>query len=298
MRRDIAFDAEGTTLRGWLYEPAAARKARVPCVVMAHGFAATKEQYLDRFAEVFCEAGLAALVYDHRNFGASDGAPRQEIDPVAQVRDYRHAISYAQTLESVDPERIGVWGSSFSGGHALVLGAIDKRVRCVVAQVPTISGFANAQRRTRPDLVPAGLARFDKDRAARFRGEPPAMAAVYVEDTATPCALPGAEAWAHYQRVLAVVPDRLNEVTLRSLELAREYEPGIYAPRISPTPLLMIVADRDTITPTDLALTTFERALQPKKLVMLRGGHFSPYVDLFALASAAASDWFVAHLGS
>lgn len=297
MRRDIAFDAEGTTLRGWLYEPAHAAEKPAPCIVMAHGFAATKEQYLDRFAEVFCAAGFAALVYDHRNFGASDGKPRQEIDPVAQMRDYRHAITYAQTLPTVDPQRIGVWGSSFSGGHALVLGAIDRRVRCVVAQVPTISGSANAQRRTRPDLVPAGLARFDKDRAARFRGEAPAMATVYAEDPATPCALPGAEAWAHYQRALEVVPNRLNEVTLRSLEMAREYEPGIYAPRISPTPLLMIVADRDTITPTDLALDTFERALHPKKLILLRGGHFSPYVDLFATASAAARDWFVEHLG-
>jgi fermentation-respiration switch protein FrsA (DUF1100 family) len=265
---------------------------------MAHGFAATKEQYLDRFAEVFSAAGLAALVYDHRNFGDSDGEPRQEIDPVAQVRDYRHAISYAQTLAPIDPERIGVWGSSYSGGHALVLGAIDRRVRCVVAQVPTISGSANAQRRTRPDLMPTVLARFDRDRAARFGGEPPAMATVYAEDPAMPCALPGVEAWAHFQRALTVVPDRLNVVTLRSLEMAREYEPGIYAPRVSPTPLLMIVADRDTITPTDLALAAFERALHPKKLVMLPGGHFSPYVDLFAAASAAARDWFVAHLGA
>lgn len=80
--------------------------------------------------------------------------------------------------------------------------------------------------------------------------------------------------------------------------MAREYEPGIYAPRISPMPLLMIVADRDTITPTDLALATFECALYPKELVMLSSGHFSPYVDLFAIASGAARDWFVEHLGA
>jgi uncharacterized protein len=72
-------------------------------------------------------------VFDNRNFGASDGEPRQEIDPWAQVRDYRHAISWAQTLPEVDAERVGVWGSSYSGAHVLVLGAIDKRVKCVVA---------------------------------------------------------------------------------------------------------------------------------------------------------------------
>ena len=93
MRRDIEFNAEGTTLRGWLYTPEQGG-GPVPTVVMAHGFSAVKEMYLDASAEVFAAAGLGALVFDNRNFGASDGEPRQEIDPWAQVRDYRHAITY------------------------------------------------------------------------------------------------------------------------------------------------------------------------------------------------------------
>ena len=88
MRQDIEFDAEGTTLRGWLYVPDEAT-GPAPTIVMCHGFSAVKEMYLDALAEVFAEAGLAALVYDNRNLGASDGEPRQEIDPWAQVRDYR-----------------------------------------------------------------------------------------------------------------------------------------------------------------------------------------------------------------
>src|ERR1700720_2875842 len=117
-RRDVEFDAEGVTLRGWLYVGDGWAGA-APKVVMAHGFSAVKEMYLDSFAEVFAAAGLNALVFDNRNFGASDGGPRQEIDPVAQVRDYRHAITYATTLDEVDGTRIGVWGSSYSGGHVL-----------------------------------------------------------------------------------------------------------------------------------------------------------------------------------
>jgi uncharacterized protein len=119
-RRDIAFDAEGVTLRGWFYR-AEDTEGRGPTVVMAHGFSAVKEMYLDAFAEVFAAAGLNALVFDNRNFGASDGEPRQEIDPWQQVRDYRHAITYAGTLDDVDSTRMGVWGSSYSGGHVLVL---------------------------------------------------------------------------------------------------------------------------------------------------------------------------------
>ena len=119
MRQDVEFDAEGVTLRGWLYTPDGAG-GPAPTVVMAHGFSAVKEMYLDRFAEAFASAGLAALVFDNRNFGASDGEPRQEIDPWAQVRDYRHAITYAETRDEVDAGRIGIWGSSYSGGHVLV----------------------------------------------------------------------------------------------------------------------------------------------------------------------------------
>jgi len=108
-RRDVEFDAAGTTLRGWLYVPAGA-SGPVPAIGMCHGRWAVKEMWLEKDAEVLAEAGLAALVYDNRNLGASDGEPRPEVDPFAQVRDDRHAISFAGTVPEVDKTRIGVWG--------------------------------------------------------------------------------------------------------------------------------------------------------------------------------------------
>src|SRR5260370_25289304 len=125
-RRDVEVDAEGVTLRGWFYEAEGGGAPGV-AVVMAHGFSAVKEMYLDSFGEVFAAAGLHVLVFDNRGFGASDGEPRQEIDPWAQIRDYRHAITYASTVPGVDRQRIGIWGSSYSGGHVLVVAAIDRR---------------------------------------------------------------------------------------------------------------------------------------------------------------------------
>ncbi|HFK1843163.1 alpha/beta hydrolase, partial [Pseudomonas aeruginosa] len=95
----------------------------------------------------------------------------------------------------------------------------------------------------------------------------------------------------------ALAPNWCNRVTLRSAELARENEPGIHMARISPTPLLMIVADRDLLTPTDLCLEAYQRALPPKRLLMLAGGHFTPYIEHFDATSQAAADWFVRHLG-
>jgi uncharacterized protein len=136
----VEFDADGTTLRGWLYRPPH-RAAAAPAVVMAHGYNCIKELYLDRYAAAV--AGHVVLAYDHRNFGESDGEPRQELDPWMQVRDYRNAITFVQTLDGVDPERIGIWGTSYAGGHVLVVAAVDRRVRCVVAQVLTISGLAD-----------------------------------------------------------------------------------------------------------------------------------------------------------
>jgi hypothetical protein len=88
----------------------------------------SNQMYLDRFADAFAAAGLSSVVFDNHNFGASDCEPRQDIDPWRQVRDYRDAITYAETLGETDSDRIGVWGSSYSGGHVLVVGAIDRRV--------------------------------------------------------------------------------------------------------------------------------------------------------------------------
>ncbi len=298
MRQDIEFDAEGVTLRGWLYLPDGAT-GPAPTIVMAHGFSAVKEMYLDTFAEAFAAAGLGAVVFDNRNFGASDGEPRQEIDPWAQVRDYRHAITWAQAHPQVDASHIGVWGSSYSGGHVLVLGAIDKRIKCVVAQVPLVSGFRNIQRLVRQDFLAPNRALFEQDRAARYRGEAPAMIPVVDADPMAASALPTPDSWEWFSETGKTrAPAWRNEVTLRTVEMLMEYEPAAYLERISPTPLLMVVAAGDHLTPTDLALEAYQQAREPKRLVLLPGAHFDAYVKDFDAASAAARDWFLEHLGS
>ncbi|HEX6527260.1 MAG TPA: alpha/beta hydrolase [Streptosporangiaceae bacterium] len=299
-RRDIEFNAEGTTLRGWFYPAGGARKGaagNAPAVVMAHGFSAVKEMYLDKFAEVFAEAGLNVLVFDNRCFGASDGEPRQEIDPWAQVRDYRHAITYASTLPEVDPARIGIWGSSYSGGHVLTVAAIDRRVKAVVSQVPLVSGHDNLRALVRSDFIAGLREQFDADRAARFRGEPPAMIPVVDEDPLAPSALPTPDSWQWFTETgKNLAPAWRNEVTLRSVEMFTEYEPASYLPYVSPTPLLMLVAFGDHLVPSELATAAFERAHEPKQLIVLPGGHFDAYVAGFAAASGPACDWFVQHL--
>src|SRR5262245_41821159 len=299
MRKDIAFKTEdGVTLRGWLYLPDRAA-GRMPTVVMAHGFSAVKEMYLDRFGEAFAGGGLGALVFDNRNFGASGGEPRQHIDPWQQVHDYRDAITFATTLAEVDADRIGIWGSSYSGAHVLVLGAIDRRVKCVVSQVPLISGHRNARRLIRADVIAAVQAQFDADRRARYAGQPRAMIPVVAQDPLAPAALPTPDSWQWFTETGKIrAPAWRNEVTLQSVEMFTEYEPGMYIEWISPTPFMMVVAAGDHLTVSDEALAAFARALEPKKLVLLTGGHFDAYVKDFQSASGSARDWFVQHLGA
>jgi len=107
------------------------------------------------------------LVHDHRNFGASDGAIRHDIDPWCQIADWRRAISFLESKPNVDPGRMGIWGTSYAGGHVLVLGATDRRIRAVVSQVPTISGYQQGLRRVAPDAVEALERQFDEDERAR-----------------------------------------------------------------------------------------------------------------------------------
>jgi uncharacterized protein len=294
-RRDVEFAVEGGDhLRGWLFVPTDAGGPR-PAISMAHGYAGIKEHGLEPFARAFAEAGFVVLLHDHRNFGASDGAVRHDVDPWRQVADWRRAISFLESLPEVDATRIGVWGTSYAGGHVIVLGATDRRIRAVVSQVPTISGFEQGLRRIPPDAIVALENAFSEDERAQLRGEPPRRQLIVSADPSLPASYRSKDAIDFY---LQPIPPGIweNTVTSRSTRAARMYEPGIWIPRVSPTPLLMVVALNDTITVTDLALAAYERALEPKKLVTIPGGHFDPYLGQFQKSSSAAVAWFREHL--
>lgn len=160
-----------------------------------------------------------------------------------------------------------------------------------------ISGHRNARRLIRADFMASVQATFEADRKARYAGQPPAMIPVVAEDPLGPCALPTPDSWQWFTETARLrAPAWRNEVTLQSVEMFTEYEPGAYVEWISPTPLLLVVAAGDHLTVADEALAAYERALEPKKLVLLAGGHFGAYVKDFDAASGAARDWFAQHL--
>jgi fermentation-respiration switch protein FrsA (DUF1100 family) len=291
---DIAFDADGgVTLAGWLFLPGG--PGPHPAITMAHGYAGVKEHGLERFARAFADDGFVVLVHDHRGFGASGGEPRQDVDPWRQIADWRRAITFLENRPEVDPGRIGLWGTSYAGGHAIVLGATDRRLRAVVAQVPTISGFEQGLRRVPPDGVAALEEAFAEDERAQARGEAPRYQAIVHDDPAVPASYRARDAIDFYLQPLHGAAWE-NTVTVRSNRAARMYEPGVWVGRVSPTPLLMVVALDDTVTVTALALAAYERALEPKRLQLIPGGHFDPYLTAFPEAGGAARAWFGEHL--
>ena len=214
---------DGCTVRG------AARQS-LPPWSWPTGTIALRSSTWTVYAAALANAGHVVLAYDHRNFGDSDGEPRQELDPWMQVRDYRNAITFVQTLDGVDPERIGIWGTSYAGGHVLVVAAIDRRVRCVVAQVPTISGWQTTLRRIAPQALPGQRDAWDADRLERYKGNPPKMVPMVVDPAAGSAASHGsADAWEFFTGKNAPEKDKWrfkkwrNETTLRSLEMSSEY---------------------------------------------------------------------------
>lgn len=285
MRLDVTIPtSDGTNLAAWLHLPDG--DGPHPGIMMSHGFTALRRMGLAGYADVFTAAGLACLVYDHRNWGDSQGEPRHETDPWQQLSDMRDAVTYARSRIEIDRDRIAVWGTSYSGGHALMMGATDKRVRAVVAQVPLVDGDAFFRATLKGGGRDEMLGRFAADRDARMRGEPPKTIRSAVEGSTT-------AAWAAATDVEGVWPNRM---TLRSLEAVASYRPIDWTARIAPTPLLMIVADRDEVTPTAPQLAAFEAAGEPKQLVRFDCMHYDVYTALLAESAATARDFLVTHL--
>jgi fermentation-respiration switch protein FrsA (DUF1100 family) len=276
-------------LRGWLRLPAG--PGPHPLVIMAHGFGGLKEWMIPDVADAFVQAGLAAMAFDYRNFGDSDGTPREEVDHPGQIADWQSAITFAATLEEIDPERIGAWGTSLGGRNVLIVGALERRLRCIVAQVPAID-WADAVLHHQNNVTQREelLRALDEDRHDRFLGREPR----YVQNQTKP----GTETATFFESLTDA--ERRNwkgRLTLRSYEPTLASNARPFVGMISPTPLRMILVEDDIITPTASQLEAYEAALQPKSLVLLPGRHYDVYASpLKERAIEAAREWLVEHL--
>jgi fermentation-respiration switch protein FrsA (DUF1100 family) len=297
-RSDLTFQSSGTRCAAWLYRLAQNGGGLTPCVVLAHGFSAVRDQRLDAYAERFVQAGLTALVFDYRYFGDSDGEPRQLLDIRRQLEDWRAAIAYARTLEGVDPARIAVWGSSFSGGHVMTLAAHDPSLAAAVSQVafadglstllstlPSLAGIGQALRLTREGL---------RDQVAALRGRPPRMIAAAGPPGSksvmnTPDAEPG------FQAITPPGSTWRNEVAARIALHVGGYRPARQAGKIR-CPILFCVAEDDDLTAPGSVLKA-AKAAPRAEVKRYPIGHFDIYVgEWFERAVADQTDFLTRHL--
>lgn len=273
--QDVQFPSDGVNCAATLYLPPNDGPP-APGLVMGNGFANVRQMYLPEYAEAFAAAGLAVLVIDYRFLGESGGEPRQQVLPESQCDDLRNALTWLSEQSRVDPGRLGLWGTSFSGGHVMRIAAYDRRVKAVVAQVPAI-GLWRYLRRSEPAVREAFLAEAFARRVDFARTGTPSMIAITGPE-ATESVL-GADGYDWHRSNERRHPTFHNAITAASLDRIVAYDPGGSVEDISPSALLMILADHDTTTPSDVARAAFDRAGQPKQLMEFVGDHYDVYDD-------------------
>ena len=297
--KEVTYYSDGVGCYGKLFFPKGFSAAgNTPGVVLGQGWAGTHFS-IEKYGARFAERGLVAMVIDYRGWGSSDGfisqaqptvttsdpeptrddrrltstkidvvLKRTRLIPMKQVEDYRNAISYLQGEPGVDPERIGIWGSSFAGGNVIVTAALDSRVKAVVGQVPAISGKDSP-------VGPVPLrGRLLEDAIKRARtGQ-------------------GAEFETGFST--------RRMVDVETNQMVMEFRPFQYLKAVGSTPVLLIPAEKDELINNRAnAYAALDVLTGPKKLLEVPGiTHFEMYInEAFEIGSTAAANWFREHLG-
>jgi uncharacterized protein len=259
---EITFTSRGVQCAAW-HLPAAgdafAGERGRPCVVMAHGFGGTRDTGLLGYAEAFAAAGIDTMVFDYRGFGASEGAPRQLVSFRRQRQDYHAAIAAARRLPGIDPDRIVLWGTSYSGGHVVAVAARDPRVAAAIALTPAMDGIAalvQIARYAGPGQVLRATGHGLRDALRALTGRSPhRVPVVGLPGSAAIISTPGADAAYHS----IAGPTWRNEVCARTALEVVLNRPTASARRVA-CPLLVQVGDHDSVAPPQAARAAAAKA--------------------------------------
>lgn len=298
----VEFESEGAVLRGLLVQPSAARAVRPsPLVVMAHGTSATIGMVAIDYARFFAHEGLSVLLYDHRNFGASGGEPRGEINPWVQCRGYRDAVTFAARQPGIDGARIALWGDSYTGGQVVVVAACDERPCCVVAQCPVFGA-------TLPESAPSPQALTSiRDTLQRgdIRGTPETttgpLPVVSFDPVSVPSLLEPVQAFKWFIEQGGRPGSRwVNRATRVLPSTPVMYSPFLCAPYLR-QPVLLMVAPEDEMVHANpkVARQAFDLMPGDKEWHEIAGGHFGllyPDSEEFREAAAVQARFLHRHL--
>lgn len=271
-----SFESHGSRCAADFYEPAGVDPPW-PTVVLANVFGAPRAWGLARFAERFASAGFAAVAFDYRHFGTSEGSPRRLVDPTRQLQDWQAVLAHVRGLPTVDADRVAVWGSSFSGGHVLAVASEDPDIHAVISMVPFVDGRAvmahqTAHRSTSERL--RTLVTAVADRAGGVIGMKPVELPIVSDphggglvDT------PGAK-----DGFLSLVPDGatiVNRMPARVVLDLPRYRPGLAAEDVD-VPVQVVIARDDQLLPREPMERTVDH-LPDASVYHVDTGHFGVY---------------------
>jgi len=294
-RIDCQFPSHGDKCSAWLYLPGGVVKPSL--VVMAHGFGGLRNCGLEPYAELFADHGLAVLLFDYRGFGESEGTPRQLISPRRHVEDYHAAVTWARGLKDINSEKIALWGSSFSGGHAIVVAAQDPNIAAISIQVPFVCGIASSipiviQNGPKYFIKAASSAIKDLWRAAtaqkpylvQIYGAPDEFAILNTRDSKT-----------GYESLIPPGLEVENATPARIFLSLVLYRPIRVAGRVK-CPALVIAGENDSLIPIEAVKKAAAR-MKRAEFISLPLDHFDPYLgEPFKKVSKMQLDFWKTHL--
>jgi dipeptidyl aminopeptidase/acylaminoacyl peptidase len=292
VKRAIGFYSEGIRLVGDVYLPDSMKPGeRRAGIVLCHGYTGVKDLYLPDNARALVDAGYVAMTFDYKGWGDSEGA-RSRLAPYSRVADVQAALTFLGTLPEVDPERLGIYGTSYGGATVVWTAAIDARVQCTVSVVGIGHGARWMRSVRRPDEWHDLLARSREDRIKRAvdgKSEFVKREEILLPDRQS------AELAAAARRNN---PHAVSTIPLEYIDETVQFHPEWVVDKIAPRPIMFVTSDDDRLVPPEESLELYRRAGEPKKLLVLKGyGHYEVYTEpAFTELMTPVVAWYREHL--
>jgi len=292
MKQPVSFYSEGFKLSGDLYLPdGIAPGEKRSGVVLCHGYTGVKDLYLPDNARVLNDAGYVVLTFDYKGWGESEG-PRSRLAPYSRVADVQAAMTFLGLQPQVDDEQLGIYGTSYGGATVVWTAAVDPRVKCVVSCVGIGHGARWMRSVRHPDEWVDLLARAKADREKRVLDGKSALA------DRSEILLPDRQSAELAAAARKNNPNAINTLPTEYIDETLQFHPEWVVDKIAPRPLMLIATDDDRLVPPEESISLYEKAGEPKRLVMLKGfGHYEVYVDpAFTEVMEPTLAWFQEHL--
>ncbi len=288
----VDFYSEGTRLSGDLFVPPDLEPGEKRAgILLCHGYTGVRSLYLPDTAEVLTAAGYIVLTFDYKGWGDSDG-PKARLSPYGRVIDSQAALTFLAAQPMVDEDRLGIYGTSYGGATVVWTAAVDPRVKAVVSVVGVGNGRRWMRSVRRPDEFADLLERSKQDRINRvMTGK-----TEYVDRNSV--LLPDRQSLELATAARKNNPHAIGEIPLEYIDDTLGFHPEWIVDKIAPRPVLFITSDDDRLVPPDESVAMYEKAGEPKKLIVLKGwGHYEVYAgEAFRQVVEPTLDWYLEHL--